>query len=87
MISDNNVIGFLKAGKYRMKVLSVISNSLAVPSEIAKQLGVNPSQVSRTLSELETSGLITCTTPDRKIGRIYRITEKGVSVLFMLEAK
>lgn len=87
MITDNNIIGFLKAGKYRIKILSLLSNSFVVPSEIAKQLGVSPSQVSRTLSKLENFGLIACTTPNRKIGRIYRTTKKGVSVLSLFEAK
>ena len=84
-MTEDNILGFLKAGRYRAKIISLLKKSCATPSEIANKLGVNLSQISRTLSELEKFELITCTTPNRHIGRIYRTTKKGVLALASLE--
>lgn len=84
-MADNDMIGFLKAGKYRIPILNLIKSSFIIPNEIAKKLGVSLPQVSRTLSELVNFGLIACTTPNRNIGRIYRITKNGRVTLAMLE--
>lgn len=87
VLTDDNIIGFMKAGKYRIKILELLKNFSIIPSEIAKKLSVEKSQISRTLSKLKELGLITCTTPNRIRGRIYRVTEKGTQVLASLEEK
>jgi len=79
---DDNLLGYLKASIYRLKILKFLHKiDFATPSDITKQLEVNFPQISRTLSELEEINLIQCTTPDRSKGRIYRITEKGSNIL------
>lgn len=79
---QNDLIGFLKSSKYRFKVLFYLyKNELAIPMDISKRMKIHISQVSRTLSELEKRGVVECTTPDRKKGRIYRSTDKGNSIL------
>ena len=85
MIVDDD-IGFIKAGKYRIKIMELLKNStLATPAEIAENFGIYHSQVSRTVSELKEKGLISCTTPNRTKGRIYRLTKKGIKVLDFME--
>ena len=82
MSLDDNLLGYLKASMYRLKILKILQNvDFITPSDITKKLEVNFSQISRTLSELEEIDLIQCTTPDRSKGRIYRITEKGSKLL------
>ena len=82
MSIDDNLLGYLKASMYRIKILKILQHiDFATPSDITKQLEVNFPQISRTLSELEEINLIQCTTPNRSKGRIYRITEKGIKIL------
>jgi len=80
-MNDDNEIGFLKSGKYRIPILKLLHKSKYIPSEIAKKMNITISQVSRTLSELEKYGLVICENPDMKKGRVYAITEKGILTL------
>jgi len=83
---ENGDIGFIKSGKYRIKIMELLKNiALATPIEMAERMSAYLSQVSRTISELEEKGLISCTTPNRKKGRIYRLTEKGRKILDFME--
>ena len=83
---DDQIIGFLKASNYRMTIIKYLARSnFATPSEVAKELNVNLTQISRTLSELENFELVVCTTPNRSKGRIYRITAKGSKVISIME--
>jgi DNA-binding MarR family transcriptional regulator len=84
MMTCYDDVGFLKTGKYRIPILNLLAKSNYIPNEIAKKICVNPSEVSRTLSQLEERGLIKCKTPERKKGRIYTITSKGNLVLSSL---
>ena len=81
MSIDDDVLGYLKSSTYRMKVLKKLKEGFATPSDISSDFDVKLSQISRTLSELEKMGLIMCTTPQRRKGRIYRISEKGLNIL------
>ena len=78
---DDNLIGFIKSGKYRIPLLKLINAELFTPSEMADELKVCISQTSRTLKELLENELVTCNTPERNKGKIYRITEKGRSLI------
>lgn len=55
------------------------------PSQIAKDLKVSTTQVSRTLKQFEKKGLVECLTPDSKMGKIYILTEKGKELLAEFE--
>lgn len=83
---DNDDIGFIKSGKYRIELMVLLKNGiLATAIEMAGKIGVYLSQVSRTFSKVEEKGVISCTTPNRKKGRIYRLTERGIKVLDFME--
>jgi len=85
-MTENNTIGFLKASPHRIRVLKLLELwHLTIPSELAQQLNISLSQVSRTLAELKESGLVICTTPNRYKGRIYRLTDKGSNLLVFIE--
>ena len=82
MLIDDNTIGFIKASGYREKILNILHEiNRATPTEIATKLEVNLPQVSRTLSELEREALVTCSTPNRRKGKIYRITSRGINAI------
>ncbi len=78
----DELIAFLQAGKYRLKALNMLYEREAiVASDLAELEQIHLSQASRTLLELEETGMVTCTTPKRRKGRLYRITELGRRIL------
>ena len=48
------------------------------PTFLAKDLSVNLANISRSLSELEEKGIVICLTPERRMGKIYSLTKKGI---------
>lgn len=83
---DNNIIGFIKSGIYRYKILKLLNIlNYASPSDLSKKLDVSLPQISMTLSELKKVNLVNCTTPTRSKGKIYRLTENGLLLIKILE--
>lgn len=78
---DDDLIGFLKSGKYRIPILKILNTEINTPREIVSDLNTSFSQVSRTLTELKENELIACKTPNRNKGKIYGVTEKGLFLL------
>jgi len=82
---DWNLIGFIKASKYRMKILFALKNNKKTTKELTDMTGFYISHVSKTLKELLNKKLITCLTPNLKKGKIYSITDLGTDVLDEIE--
>lgn len=61
---------FLKKGKIRKKVLESL-NKPKTATEIAKELKLHRSSVSRTLINLEKNGFVKCVNPEDKSFRHY----------------
>jgi len=61
---------FFKKGKIRKKVFECLKE-LKTATEIAKELGLHRSSVSRVLLELEEIGLVKCLNPEDKNFRHY----------------
>lgn len=51
-----------------------------MPSQIAKEINVNTSQVSSALSDLKKKNLVICINEDVRKGRLYKCTDLGKSV-------
>lgn len=73
--------GTLKASPSRLKILELLSKRSMTPKEIADQLKLHLSQVSRGLKQMEKRNMVKCMTPNLKRGRIYTVTEKGREAL------
>lgn len=73
-------VGYVLASRTRKSVILHLENP-KTPTILAKTLNMNLANVSRTLSQLEESGLATCLTPKKRVGRIYSLTKKGSKVL------
>ena len=76
---DWQIVAWVKRGKRRKSVLEYISKSSGPVStnEMKKSLKIAISQASATLKELRQKGLVECLNPNDKIGKLYRIKEKG----------
>lgn len=76
--------GYVIASKNRKAILSKLEDP-ATPTILAKMVNLHLANVSRTLTELESKGLIACLTPTQRVGRIYSLTKKGREVLVMIK--
>jgi len=72
-------VSYVIRGSLRKKVIS----SLTIPNTptlLAKKINIDRGSVSRTLINLQTNGLVICSNPKERAGRIYKLTEKGKKV-------
>ena len=70
-------INFVKASKYRTKIMKTLEGNVKIPSQIAKDIDVNRSHISDILSQLKVYDLVECVNPEVRKGRLYRLTKKG----------
>jgi predicted transcriptional regulator len=81
-----SLVSFVGRGSVRKKVLKALIKPNS-PTELAKQLDIERSTISRAILELTEKGLVECLTPDERMGRYYRITEIGRKVVDVIEGK
>jgi DNA-binding MarR family transcriptional regulator len=80
------LVSFVGRGRSRRHVLKALFKPNS-PTELAKQLDIDRSTISRVVLELTEKGLVECLTPDERMGRYYRITETGKKVIAIIEGK
>ena len=72
-------VSYLLGSDLARKILeSIYQNGISTPTLIAKEIKVSPSNVSTKLIELKERGLVECITPNRRKGRLYLATKKGM---------
>jgi len=76
-----DAIGFVISSKYRLAVIMGLRSGFKTPSEISEETGLGLSQISRAISELSDFELVECLTPKLLKGRLFKLTEKGESIL------
>jgi len=81
-----DLVSFVGRGKIRKKVLKALIKTNS-PTELARQLDIERSTVSRAILELTEKGLVECLTPDERMGRYYRTTETGKKVIDLIEGR
>lgn len=80
-MDDEELLIFINRSSYRVNILKAIGHGHKIPSVIAKDAGILLNHISYQLSTLRDVGLVVCINPEYKKGRLYRLTEKGVSLL------
>ncbi|MBR3113320.1 MAG: MarR family transcriptional regulator [Methanobrevibacter sp.] len=75
------ILGYVKVSPYRTNTLITIGNDLMMPSEIAKKLDINTSQVSSALSDLKEKNLVVCVNEEVRKGRLYKCTDLGLEII------
>jgi DNA-binding MarR family transcriptional regulator len=80
------LVSFVGRGSVRRKVLKALLKPNS-PTELARQLDIERSTVSRTILDLTEKGLVECLTPDERMGRYYRTTEIGRKVVAIIDGK
>ena len=78
MMNDNFV-------ENRKNTLKFIGDDLKMPSEIARGININTSQVSSALSDLKNQNLVICINEEVRKGRLYKCTELGLQLIELLD--
>jgi DNA-binding transcriptional ArsR family regulator len=81
-------VSYVISSRYRVETLERLAEGPATPSLISDDNGVRITHVSRALQELRDAGLVDLlVSEDRKKGRVYGITEPGLSIWQTIEEK
>ena len=75
------VISVVQSSENIEKILNYLEDRIKTPTKIAKALSLSQANVSRTLKRLMEHELVECLNPDKKIGRLYTITDLGKQAL------
>jgi DNA-binding MarR family transcriptional regulator len=85
-MTDWDEISYVISSSYRVAVLERLSEGPSTPSQIASETGISISHVSRALGDLRDRSLVELlVSEDRKKGRVYGITDRGVEVWQTIE--
>ncbi|MFW9995317.1 MAG: winged helix-turn-helix domain-containing protein [Candidatus Odinarchaeota archaeon] len=74
------LVGFVRAGKLRQKIVCHLMDRKLTPSEISRRTGKKPGSVSKSLAGLREKNIIKCLNPNAKKGKIFSLTEEGEKV-------
>ena len=74
------LLSFIKRSEQRQIILKSLSHP-KTPTDIKKETKLAPSHISRTLKEFMNKDIAKCLTPKQKIGRIYKLNQKGEKLL------
>ena len=74
------LVGYVKRSKNRIEALELLKKPM-LPSELGREMKLSLTHASKIIRELNSKRLIICLNENLKIGRIYRITTKGTTIL------
>jgi len=74
-------VGFVKASRYRLQILNLLSDGPKTPRELVDSLKIHFSQVSFILNQLNERKMVKCLNPEAVKGKLYHLTEKGKDIL------
>ncbi len=77
-------VSYVLSSSYRKRTLEKL-DSPKTPSTLSKEVNINKTHVSKTLSELEGKNMITCLTKNAIKGKLYIISEYGKEILKEVE--
>ncbi|MBZ9570063.1 MarR family transcriptional regulator [Methanobrevibacter sp. TMH8] len=86
-INDEYLEGLsaIKASKQKQQIIKVLSDqSMKIPSEIGYALDLKTNHISVNLRELKEMNIVKCLNEEKKKGRLYCITNKGMNLLEFL---
>ncbi len=81
---DLELINWIRGGRYRIRILQLLYQRPMLPSEIADQLGITRSSVSRMLKDLHIRGLVSCIDAGSRT-RTYFLQQRALDILRDLE--
>ena len=76
-----NTVSYIKRSNNRYNLVMNMNKKFKMPSEM--DLRIN--QISAILSDLKKEDIVTCINEDAKIGRLYKLTEKGIEAYNLIK--
>jgi predicted transcriptional regulator len=86
LIEYSDDLGYLISSNISRRILFLLEIGPETPTRISRVLKMSLSNVSTKLKELKIRGLVECINPGRRKGRIYIITTKGKSLLYIMQS-
>lgn len=88
MSPDWDVVGYVISSDHRTMVLGRLAEGPATPTQIASDVDLSVTHVSRALSSLRDRDLVELLVPeDRRKGRVYGITSQGTEAWETIKTK
>ena len=88
MSPDWDVVGYVISSDHRTLVLGRLAEGPATPTQIASDVELSVTHVSRALKSLRERDLVELLVPEeRRKGRVYGITEQGQEAWELIQAK
>jgi len=88
MSPDWDVVGYVISSEHRTVVLRRLATGPATPTQIASDVDLSVTHVSRALRSLRDRGLVELLVPEeRRKGRVYGITGDGEEIWSVIESK
>ncbi|MGL6299102.1 MAG: winged helix-turn-helix domain-containing protein [Methanobacteriaceae archaeon] len=78
---DIELLAYIEISEHRAKILKILNKKMMFPSKIAKQMDLRTNEVSRLLKGLKEKELVVCINEEAKVGRFYKITDKGKEII------
>lgn len=75
-----DLYGYVSTSKRRISVITSLKGNPMTPKQVAESTDIRLNHVSNVLSELSEESLVKCVNPDRKRGRVYKLTKIGDKV-------
>lgn len=86
MTVDWDVVGYVISSEHRTAVLGALLDGPSTPTQLADDLDLSVTHVSRALRSLRDRGLVELLVPeDRRKGRLYGLTSDGRDVWNVIE--
>ncbi|MCX6778205.1 MAG: ArsR family transcriptional regulator [Candidatus Micrarchaeota archaeon] len=77
MAVDWKKYGFIKASKYRTRIVESLVTTPKTPTQIANEINLFKTHTSTVLKELVAEKIVECLTPDLRRGKMYWLTREG----------
>ena len=71
-------VSYIKRSNNRYMLVMNMNKKFKMPSEIASEMDLRINQVSAVLSDLKKEDIVTCINEEDKVGRLYKLTDKGL---------
>ena len=78
-------ISYVEISTYRTKVMKSLDGEVLIPTQIAKKSEIRLNHISKVLTKLKAHELVECINPEVRMGRLYRLTDKGEKIVNKIE--
>ena len=71
------ILAFIHISTYRTKTLLALYDGDKTPTQIVKFTGIRITHTSNVLRELKDRDVVECINEEKRVNRIYRLTDRG----------